>query len=460
MSGPKTAEFNLAGVIVAAPVVVGVAGVVLVSSVIEKLREERQRIEAERNRRFAEQTDLLKQGEMQWRANQLREHAEVLLVQIRDIEATTPALAGFSNVLSESPPTDSLSELERYVSTLSRTVQAAKQRLNEIKVVAHSDEILKKLAAEVGAIGQPRRVSDVLPDAGQSLRVEVEQPIGLEGLREDVADAVREFSTRHRLVLPSYIADQISDLYRSQDVHSAVGLGLQIRNALAQEENCIEKEKTEAKSLIESIRMLPAENPGAYDARERLGWVLSGDDRLTDELKGRVKFLHDEYIRQEREREHRAAEILRDALDDLGYAVDSISDTLFVDGGTVHINKPEWGSNYIMRMRVNAEKDSLNFNMVRLGNPDSVTDDTQSKLDAAMEHDWCGDFYKLRELITSRGIETAVTRHLKSGEAPVQVVPESAVDTAFRARIHQNSQKNRQQQSGQANIRARNLDDE
>jgi hypothetical protein len=112
-----------------------------------------------------------------------------------------------------------------------------------------------------------------------------------------------------------------------------------------------------------------------------------------------------------------AAAVLEASLQDLGYAVEEIGETLFVEGGVAHFQRPEWGD-YFIRLRIDPKRNALNFNVVRAG----TADEDRQREDMLAEERWCSEFPKLFETLQARGIPIAVTRLLQAGEAPVQVV--------------------------------------
>jgi hypothetical protein len=114
-----------------------------------------------------------------------------------------------------------------------------------------------------------------------------------------------------------------------------------------------------------------------------------------------------------------AAEVLGESLRDLGYEVQDIEATLFVDGGTVHFRREGWES-YFVRLRVDTRERTVNFNVVRAtGREDSAE---QRRLDALAEDRWCAEFPRLMETLAARGLALNVTRRLDAGAVPVQQV--------------------------------------
>jgi hypothetical protein len=123
--------------------------------------------------------------------------------------------------------------------------------------------------------------------------------------------------------------------------------------------------------------------------------------------------------------EEAAAVVLEQSLKDLGYAVEEIEETLFVEGGVAHFQRPEWGD-YFIRLRIDPKRQAMNFNVVRAGRTGVAGEDLRHE-DMRAEERWCSAFPRLFETLKARGIPINVTRLLQAGEAPVQVVDASSL---------------------------------
>jgi hypothetical protein len=140
---------------------------------------------------------------------------------------------------------------------------------------------------------------------------------------------------------------------------------------------------------------------------------------LATELRGRVQTLAEAAQRQALQEAQ--ALILGHALHNLGYEVEEIGHTLFVEGGVVHFRRPGWGD-YMVRLRLATGGGAANFNVVRAvdaGNPE------RSVLDHIAEDRWCAEFPALLKALEASGLRLTVTRHLAPGELPVQFVERS-----------------------------------
>jgi len=175
--------------------------------------------------------------------------------------------------------------------------------------------------------------------------------------------------------------------------------------------------------VLERLELAPdAALPPALEALALQVVDASSIDRaeaLVTELRLQVKQHNDARATaaEQQQRQEAAAIVLEQSLKDLGYAIEEIEETLFVEGGVAHFQKPGWGD-YFVRLRVDPKRNAMNFNVVRAG---TVGED-RAREDMLAEERWCAEFPKLFETLKARGIPITVTRLLQAGEVPVQVV--------------------------------------
>jgi hypothetical protein len=176
---------------------------------------------------------------------------------------------------------------------------------------------------------------------------------------------------------------------------------------------------TLARRLLERIAHLGAPPVSLAKLAEELDRTLPGEraDLLASELRRQVQQLVD--ATQKRMIDEATAIIVRQSLQDLGYQVEDIPETLFVEGGVAHFRRSDWGD-YMVRMRVSGEEGAANFNVVRATNAGSAAE--PSVLDHLAEDRWCAEFPTLLKTLEARGAALTVTRHLAPGELPVQMV--------------------------------------
>lgn len=125
--------------------------------------------------------------------------------------------------------------------------------------------------------------------------------------------------------------------------------------------------------------------------------------------------------------EEAAAQVLEQSLRDLGYDVDGVENTFFVEGGVAHFQRHGWGE-YFVRMRVGVHDQTLNFNVVRAKGAEETAE--RKRLDYLAEDRWCSEFPKLLDTLAARGIQLDVKRLLGAGELPVQAVDPATVPAA------------------------------
>ncbi|MBC3916554.1 hypothetical protein H8L32_03565 [Undibacterium sp. CY18W] len=141
-------------------------------------------------------------------------------------------------------------------------------------------------------------------------------------------------------------------------------------------------------------------------------------DLLAAELRLQIQALLE--AEKKRQVEEAQALILEQTLQDLGYQVEEVTHTLFVDGGVVHFRRADWDK-YMVRMRMDARTGQANFNVVRAV---KEGENERSVLDHLAEDRWCSEFPTLLAALEARGIHMQVTRRLEAGELPVQLVLE------------------------------------
>ncbi|GAB2878350.1 hypothetical protein GCM10027046_02950 [Uliginosibacterium flavum] len=142
-------------------------------------------------------------------------------------------------------------------------------------------------------------------------------------------------------------------------------------------------------------------------------------DLLASELRLRVQ----QHLRAEQERAvHEAtAVVIEQSLKDLGYALESVAHTLYVEGGVVHFSRPGWGD-YMVRMRLDFKKMGANFNVIRAVDEGN---NARSVADHLAEDRWCSEFPALISALEAKGVMFNVTRRVEPGDLPVQLVERS-----------------------------------
>jgi len=173
--------------------------------------------------------------------------------------------------------------------------------------------------------------------------------------------------------------------------------------------------------LLRRIAHLGPPPAGLQALADELDRTTDGSraELLTSELRRRIQLLAENALRDEVRRAQ--ALVVEQSLQDLGYQVEEIADTLFVEGGVAHFRKSHWGD-YMVRMRVAQGGGGINFNVVRAVDAGQADAGEPSVQDHLAEDRWCAEFPALLKTLAARGVQLEVTRRLEAGELPVQRV--------------------------------------
>lgn len=207
---------------------------------------------------------------------------------------------------------------------------------------------------------------------------------------------------------------------RAEELATELRLGVQRHR---EEQATRQEETAEALALLEA---LPDSAPDFL--RAALDAAAAGTERLAAETRQAARELLDAQQQAYAHKEQEAAAlVLEQSLRDLGYEVEGVESTLFVDGGVVHFQRTGW-ENYYVRLRLDARDKTLNFNVVRpRGAEDSAE---QKRLDFLAEDRWCSEFPRLQQTLAVRGLNLNVTRQLGAGDLPVQAVDPATLPQA------------------------------
>ena len=239
-----------------------------------------------------------------------------------------------------------------------------------------------------------------------------------ERFRATAARVLARFELPEGVPLPTELEALAKEIVLAPTLERAEALATQLRlmvheAALAHRAQRVEAD--EARALLES---LPEDAPAPL--LRALEHVAAGVARLDDELRESSRsVLDDAAADRERAEQSAAAIVLTQSLRDLGYEVEDIEATLFLDGGTAHFRRGGW-DNYFVRLRVDPKAASINFNVVRAGGGADSAE--RRRQDVLAEDRWCAEFPKLMQTLEARGLTLSVTRRLDAGEVPVQVV--------------------------------------
>jgi hypothetical protein len=292
--------------------------------------------------------------------------------------------------------------------------------------VARVQAWLEKTSAALGEKAARVTPAQDAPALDEMLNTYAVQRALLPGLSPLQADCFRETAARilDRLeldtdaVVPRELEDLAREIMLSPSLERAEKLAseLRLRVQLYQQEQALrQQDAVTAQNLLEALQDdIPA------DLREALLTAASGMERLdpATRLSAERLLAAVEELRAKREQEA-AAVVLEQSLRDLGYEVDSVENTLFVEGGVIHFQRPGW-EDYFVRLRLDPKESTLNVNVVRPRSGEES--EARKRLDVLAEDRWCSELPHLLKTLAARGLELKITRHLGAGELPVQVV--------------------------------------
>ncbi len=192
-----------------------------------------------------------------------------------------------------------------------------------------------------------------------------------------------------------------------------------------------EQRAQEASEARQMIRQLGALHHVYRDAlRDELVQVASGDAPFHPDLRQRAQLA---FAAAEKAQ---AGIILKDVLGKLGYEVQSDFETLLAEGGSNFFQRSSWGE-YHCRLTVDAQRQHLNFDMVRYGSDSNEDMDTALR-DREMEQKWCREVPQLLAQLTDAGVAVNLTRKLAPGRVALQVINDN--------RLKPQQQKRKQEQ--------------
>lgn len=285
--------------------------------------------------------------------------------------------------------------------TLQATSAATgEQALNDEASAAEAElDQLGTLAQKLGIEAQVRATRPQRPTVGNSTTT----------ARGAYVRALQELAARLRSILLTEAARQSADLADMPEFSTQAALQDWVPQQLGQR-------------LLARIAHLGTPPEHLQQQALELAQTLPGErfELLASELRAHIQ-AHIEALQRQQVQEATQL-VVEQSLQDLGYQVEEVANTLFVQGGVLHFRKPGWG-NYMVRMRVDAKatlaKFSVSFNVVRAVAQGA---NERSVLDHLAEDRWCAEFPALLQAWEARGLHLNVTRRLQAGEVPVQLV--------------------------------------
>ena len=422
MSGPATATViissNLASMGAAAALgAVAVGAVALGVAAVEATRIARENFDAalaEIQLRAAE-----REAQRQARLEAQQAQLGVLHAEVARLEGRLTRLAGLVEEI-ELPAFEARREALRGADAVAWSVYA-----QELATRTAAAETL--LAASAGQkVQEALATISHVPNLNELLQLYLAQRQALR--READLNAWQVTVTRilSRLDLPSDapVPPHLETLARAvilaETPARAELLGNELRLAVQRHRAEEHTRNKDAKDAIAWLQLFPeAYLPAPLNAL--LQEVAAGLSRLDAESRAALEAQEAQFqIALKTEQDRAAAIVLERSLQDLGYQVEAIDETLFSEGGVIHFQRPGW-EGYYVRLRANTQEKTFNFNVVRANTVEENS--IRQQQDFMAEERWCAEFPKLMETLAARGITLNVTRRLPAGELPVQAVP-------------------------------------
>jgi hypothetical protein len=248
-----------------------------------------------------------------------------------------------------------------------------------------------------------------------------------ERFRQTAARVLARLDVAPGAPLPSELETLARAIVLAPSVERAEALASELRRAVQQQRDAYAAQAADAVDAKRLLDSLPEATPEPL--LRALEQVAAGAERMDAALRRSASDVLDSAAadRQQAEQEA-AAYVLEQSLRDLGYEVEDIGATLFVGGGAVHFRRAGW-ENYFVRLRVDPDEHTVNFNVVRARGDEDTAE--RRRQDALAEDRWCAEFPRLMATLAARGLVLDVRRRLAAGEVPVQVV-----DGASLPRVH------------------------
>lgn len=300
-------------------------------------------------------------------------------------------------------------------------------------------ERIETLLAQAGADFSTHRQAGVgevtsAPDLEEALNAYALQRSLQPGLSPEQAEIFRNTAERvlkrvelaEGAILPHDLEALAGEIVLASSVERAEELAAELRlrvQRYREERVAQQLEAEQAKNLLEALQDdVPAE------LRALLERVVSSAERLDAATRQSAqRLLAAAQEARERQEQQAAAVVLEQSLRDLGYEVEGVENTLFVEGGVVHFQRQGW-ENYFVRLRLDPQEKTINFNVVRpRGGEESAA---RKRQDTLAEDRWCTEFPQLLKTLAARGLNFNVTRQLGAGELPVQAVDPASLPQA------------------------------
>jgi hypothetical protein len=250
-----------------------------------------------------------------------------------------------------------------------------------------------------------------------------------------IQDTLRHLAWPEEMPLPAHLVTLTRRIADASTPEEAELFIMELRREVhlqRETDQAVAHEADQAAHWLFELEALPeAELPPGLYARLRMAaaGLARLDDGARDAARGLLASLTEA-------RKKTAAKILERSLQDLGYQVEDIAETLFVEGGVMHFQRPGW-EDYFVRMKVDTEENHFNFNVVRTKFAEKYKEENQlMREDFMAEERWCAEMPKLLKTLETRGIALDMTRQMAAGSLPLQEVPADSLPCFLREETH------------------------
>ncbi len=185
-----------------------------------------------------------------------------------------------------------------------------------------------------------------------------------ERFRQTAARVLARLELPAGAALPTELEALARAVVLAPTLERAEALATELRLAVQQQRDAHLAQSTEATEAKRAAGGAPGGRPGAAAACARARGRRCRAARRRLALRRAAGGRRMRLRTASRQEQDAAALVLQESLRDLGYEVEDIEATLFVDGGTVHFRRAGW-DNYFVRLRLSPRERSVNFNVVR-----------------------------------------------------------------------------------------------
>jgi hypothetical protein len=431
MSGPKTSSYSLADVRE------------------REAAEQRHREEAaEQRRREEERRQLAELKAARQSAKAATQKHRALSEDLRRLQERFPGeqIAVKLSKAPHDPDSDSRGDLDRYTEAMSRLIAEFERQLAaESSRATANTQFREALSAVVAAnSATPRTAAELFSSLARRSAATAKPAVNRRARSREarLKALVERGSDVDSRWVPDDLRALLEEFFSTPSEARADALEMEINlriQRLQEDRECQNREQREAEELLAVLphpdESAPRDNFEARKLVHQLLLVTLGEARLTADLRERALAASESARARDLDRRQQlASQVLNSALGDLGYEVEPIASTLFIEGGTVHFQRAEWGDYYV-RMRVYPDREQINFNMIRVEASGNQGEDWRRQ-DALLETSWCSEMgiQQLMKTLAARGLHLNMLRAVKAGELPVQVVKSEALPERLRRR--------------------------